>query len=205
MNQSPHNPQQHAQNSAPNATQKPAARPATPPAMDAAVLGPRLVSLIESLATVNQRLVTICEEHRTALSRADATRLADINARHAAAIAELKALDADRRKLSASAMSAFGTALMRSRGNEPTLSDLVAVLPDAQRPTLMARIDDVRSLVRSVERSTGSLKMASRQLASHMEGLLRVVATRLNHSGVYGRSGVVSAGAPVMSGLDLRT
>lgn len=173
--------------------------------MDAGVLGSKLETLIDSLASVNRRLVTICEEHRVALSQADAARLADINARHAAAINELKLIDADRRKLSASALSAFGASLKRSKGNEPTLSDLVAVLPDAQRPTLMARIDEVRTLVRSVERSTGTLKMASRQLASHMEGLLRVVATKLNHSGVYGRSGVVSAGAPVMSGLDLRT
>ena len=179
--------------------------PVAPVPFETRALAPRLISLVDALGEVHRRLIVICEEHRRALRRADTAMLADINTRHAAALADLRAIDSDRRKLAASAASAFGPALKRSRTGEPTLSDLVSMLPEHQRPTLMARIDEVRLLVKGVERSTGTLRMASRQLASHMEGLLRVVATKLNHSGVYGRAGVVSAGAAVVSGLDLRT
>ncbi len=178
--------------------------PSAPP-LNVQTLEPRLASIVDVLGDVHRRLVTICDDHRRALKKADAGALAEINTRHAAALNDLKAIDADRRKLAAAAASTFGTSLKRSRGTEPTLADLASLLPERQRPVLMARIDDLRILVRSVERSTATLKIASRHLASHMEGLLRVVATRLNHSGVYGRAGNVSAGAAVMSGLDVRT
>jgi len=184
----------------PRTLKAPAAQP-----LEAGALSPRLGALLDALAGVNQRLVGLCEEHRAALRKADASHLADVNARHAAALAELKAIDGERRKLTASAASSFGSALRRSKGGEPTLSDLVAVLPDSQRPVLMAKVEELRRLATLVERSTGSLKAASKHLATHMDGLLRVVATKMNHSGVYGRGGTVAAGAAVMSGLDLRT
>lgn len=63
----------------------------------------------------------------------------------------------------------------------------------------------LRELMSGVVKQNETGRRTAETLASHMDGLLRQVAGLLNHARTYGPSGLVSAGARVVSAIDVRS
>jgi hypothetical protein len=55
-----------------------------------------------------------------------------------------------------------------------------------------------------VQEEQNLLRVVSRVLLAHMEGLMRQIAQSMSHSGTYARSGVVPSSPAVVTSLDLK-
>jgi hypothetical protein len=88
---------------------------------------------------------------------------------------------------------------------EATLADIAARLGETDR----ARIDQLRSelrpLIEEVRSESSVLRQAAERLSAHMAGILQSVHSALAHANVYSRGGRVTAGANVISSLDIRS
>ncbi len=140
-------------------------------------------------------------EHREALRRGDASGAERAAAAEGPALLRIGELDRRRDGLINAAAEAMPG--LRGKG-QVTLGAIAASLPGAGSD-LAGRAAGLRALVARTSGLLGSLERASRNLATHFEGVLRQVSMRVSHSGTYGRRGFAEPGPAVVSGLDIRS
>lgn len=156
--------------------------------------------LLSEFIALHEKLLSLAAEHHEAIRQADPLRCERVmqSERHTlAAIAELET----RRQ------SLVKRAQIEIRPAPPTiarLSDLARCAPESLRGNLLDMADRLKSLVARVQEEQNVVRIVSRVLLAHMEGLMRQVASSLSHSGTYAKSGAVAAGAPIVTSLDIR-
>lgn len=158
----------------------------------------QLESLLREIGACYEALARCAIDRREAMRRADTQGLARCvqeENRQVQAIAELER----RRMIVVEALAArFGA----PEKSQTPVSRLAPLLPEPSRSRLLTLAQGLRELMERVTALNDSTRRAAETLASHMEGLLRHVASKLNHAQVYGPRGVVAPGARVVSAID---
>lgn len=153
-----------------------------------------LCDLLGRLAAAHEAWLGACREHGAALRTADTAGAARAQQAQQAAMQRIAELEHERRTL---AEAAAATTLRRGDARPPTIDQLAARLTEPEAAALRERAASLRTLIEQVQREQAALKLASRTLAAHMEGLLRQVARRLGEQAAYGppvRSAAMAGG-----------
>jgi len=180
----------------------PAITSANTSAITPATLAEALSALLGDFSSVYRLLRSNVQSHREAIQRADANAIAQALEQQQTLARNAATCDQRRRELVARSVRAFPT-LANSPQDKVTLSDLARCAPDSLRGQLMSAAAALRTLVSTVAAESASLRSATITLMAHMEGLVRQVGRSLSHAGTYSRRGVVEAGSPVLSAVDL--
>lgn len=147
------------------------------------------------------QLRALTDAQREALRRADGPEVERLAGTQAGILQAIAVIDRRRDAL----VNAAAAALPGLRASPITLSAIAAALPGSPSDDLRARAAALRVLVRETGEASNLVGAAARTLLTHFEGLMRQVSGRLSHAGTYSRRGVVEAGGPVLSALDLRS
>ncbi|MGH7244001.1 MAG: flagellar export chaperone FlgN [Phycisphaerales bacterium] len=159
-----------------------------------------LRNLLSEFLAQHELLLRLTTEHHEAIRQADplrCDRVMQLERGTLAAIAELES----RRQLLVKRAQAEIRPLPPSVAR---LSDLARCAPEALRAGMLEMAEKLRALVARVQEEQNVVRVVSRVLLAHMEGLMRQVASTLSHAGIYAKTGAVSAGAPIVTSLDVR-
>ena len=144
--------------------------------------------MLRELIAHHEAMLEAVRDHRRALAQADREAIGQAVRRQSDLIGKIRAIDDLRR-------GHFGQTM--------TVHEVAGLLPEAARRRVLDLGARLRELIETVREEQAVVAVASRSLLAHMEGLLRQVAAKLNHSGTYGRLGRVEAGAQIVTGIDL--
>jgi len=138
----------------------------------------------------------LADEHRTAISSADAANIARCTALQQRSAAELNELEARR------------AALLRSLGLRSaavTLSQLAALAPKPRSDALAAAAARTRALLADAAQRRESVRLASLSLLAHMQGILRQITTHLSQTKTYAHPAARPAAHLAAGSLDFTT
>lgn len=152
----------------------------------------RLDALLGTLIQEHKVLLDLTGEHREAVTSADMKRLGAVVERTGAVLERVRTVETERQRLVA-----------RPDGRASTLDELLEVVDSADRERLTERSGTLRGLIEQVKSEQDAVREASEALANHMRGLMQQVASKLSHSGTYGRGGRVESKASVITGVDV--
>jgi hypothetical protein len=179
---------------------------ATPssPATSVEAAAAELETILHELIVEHEQLLTLAAAHKKALREASATSLGPIVESQNMIVQRVAELEKRRLALVASLGERLGLGKTGS-ADRPSLAWLATGLP-ANVGERLARIGArLRELLKKLQQEHAALRDAAATLATHMEAVMRQVAGRLSHAGVYGRTGTVETRVQVMSALDLRS
>lgn len=173
----------------------------TTPTDDSGVVDPRAAELEAVLREISAHYATLArcaEARRDAMRRADTAALArwiDTENLAVQAIADLER----RRMIVVEELAARINAPARS---QTPIRQLAAALPEPFRSRVLTIAQSLRESMEQLSALNETTRRAAESLATHMEGLLRHVAARMNHAQTYGPRGVVASGPRVVSAWD---
>lgn len=159
-----------------------------------------LRTLLGEFIAQHEKLLSLTTEHHEAIRQADPLRCERVMQAERSTLASIAELESQRQQLVKRAQAEL-------RPLPPSisrLSDLARCAPEAIRTNLVEMADRLKGLVTRVQEEQNVVRVVSRVLLAHMEGLMRQVASSLSHSGTYAKSGAVAAGAPIVTRLDVR-
>ncbi len=187
----------------------------------------RLDRLLADLHAAYARLDAIADARARAVSAADTARITRAITDENEIVQRLAALDAERASIvrDAAQQTSAPAALDPVR---TTITDLVGLIEngfahgrDARatitnggvgpnsgtgvspvQGALLEAAAALRRLIERVQAKNAATRIAAEKLAKHMQGLIRAAEGWHSHSGAYSRSGVVRAGATVVTALD---
>ncbi len=190
-------------------------------------LADRLDRLLAGLHAAYERLDAIADARARAVSAADTAGITRAINEENEIVQRLATLDAERASIvrDAAQQTSAPAALDPAK---TTITDLVGLIEngfahgrDARAtigadatitssgagvsPVQSALLEAAAALRRVIERvqaKNAATRLAAEKLAKHMQGLIRAAEGWHSHSGAYSRSGVVRAGAPVVTALD---
>jgi len=172
----------------------------TPASSPAAPIHDELRALLSEFIALHEKLLALTTEHHEAIRQADPMRCDRVMQSERNTLAAIAELESKRQLLVKRAqveIRPVSTSIAR-------LSDLARCAPEALRVNLVEMSDRLKTLVARVQEEQNVVRVVSRVLLAHMEGLMRQVASSLSHSGTYAKSGAVTAGAPIVTSLDVR-
>jgi hypothetical protein len=158
-----------------------------------------LRGLLQALLDRHEAMLRHTALHHEAIRQADARRCEQIVREEQATLAAIADLELKRQSLVARAMREITPAPK----NLSRLSDIALHCPDAERTELLEMSARLRKSIERLQQEQNLLRVVSRVLMAHMEGLMRQVARSLSHAGTYGQRGVV-AGNQIVTSLDVR-
>ncbi|MBL0928179.1 MAG: flagellar protein FlgN [Phycisphaerales bacterium] len=176
---------------------------AAPPTQVPDLSGPAaaLEGVLRDLVSEYEQLLELARGRDAAIRRADVRSLAGIVETENAAVQRIAEIEKRRVAVVGSLAERLGSP---DRVGTP-VSWLEARMAEPVRSRIAALAQRLRDLMDGVLAINTRCRQAAEMLSSHMEGLLRAVTARLNHSGTYGRRGLVEAGVQVVSAVDLRS
>lgn len=157
-----------------------------------------LESLLREFIAKHERLLQLTIDHHQAIRQADTAKCDKIAGESRAVLSEIAELESGRQALVRRA-----EAELKPAGSLAKLTDIARCLPDPIRSALLELSERLRGLMKRVQEEQNLLRVVSRVLLAHMEGLMRQVASTLSHSGTYAKTGTVTAGAPIVTSLDI--
>ncbi len=162
-----------------------------------------LREILDAMIAAHERWLEAIDAHRGAMAQNDVRRGQACLERQQACMGQVAELE-QRRNACVRTLVAGIPALARLErsGQEVTMDQLLAHMDGPVRGVLQDRRDRLRGLILEVRRRQETLRLAARALASHMEGLVRQVASRLQRSAVYSPHGTRFA-EPISGGLDI--
>lgn len=160
-------------------------------------LGPaeleRLESLLTDLENEHGALLELAGRHKDAVRQADSAELGRVVRETNSTLERIAHTEQTRRRL-----------ITQPDGSLPTVEQIASRVDAPHAKTLRARSKSLRSLMERVSEEHKAVRAASEALATHMQGLIEQVGSRLSHSGTYSPKGSVAPGRQqVVSGLDL--
>ncbi|MBL0921582.1 MAG: flagellar export chaperone FlgN [Phycisphaerales bacterium] len=164
-----------------------------------------LEQILRDLTEQHERLRATSQRRRAAIRAADPGAMAECLTAEAALAQRIAEIETRREGLVQRAIERFGRPADAGADWRPTISWIAARLDEPDSSRLAALAGALRELIEGLRAERLAVRDAADALASHMRGLIRAVESRLNHSGAYGRRGVVGAGPAVFSALDLTT
>ncbi|HVZ94267.1 MAG TPA: flagellar protein FlgN [Phycisphaerales bacterium] len=163
------------------------------------------VAEVESLVTefigCYERLLELARRRHEAMRRARPREMAECIGEEATIVQRIAELEARRLRL----VGAIAERLQSSNGRYTRLSWIAERMEDPVRSRMIAQAARLRELIEAVQSENATVGAAARALALHMEGLMKQLAARHNHSRTYGRKGSVEAGPAVTSAIDVRS
>ena len=181
----------------------------------------RLEGVLALLVDHHVRMIEHAQQHRSAISRADARAMAQCVAQQHADAARFGELEALRAEIFRAAMPrpAVSPAPQSARGarNAPpaplppppeipaNVSSLIARATGPARARLNSLVSRLRALVDQLEQQRRVIRVATESLLGHMNGLIAQVGRALSPTGTYSRPNAPSPQSQVLSGLDLTT
>ncbi|MBY0114240.1 MAG: flagellar protein FlgN [Phycisphaerales bacterium] len=147
----------------------------------------------------HEALLRHTKQHHEAIRQADVRRCEQIVRDEQATLAAIADLELKRQSLVARAMRE----IVPTPKSLTRLSDIALHCPDATRPELLELSARLRRTIENLQQEQNLLRVVSRVLMAHMEGLMRQVARTLSHAGIYGQRGVV-ASSQIVTSLDVR-
>jgi len=178
----------------------------TPKAHPATRLSPTQVEsldqLLRDLLDEHTALLTAMHQHRESMRAADAQAIDLALRRQRAALGRLGELDRRRQQF----VLASARGIPRASGaTSLTLGAIAAHAPEPARTSLLNRAHEVRQVMHKVREEQTMVRLISQNLLAHMEGLMRQVAQKLSHAGVYSNRGCVEAANEMACALDLKS
>jgi hypothetical protein len=167
-----------------------------------------LREVMRGLLREHEELAALVKEQERAVRSARPAEVQAVTLRQQATLGRIAELETRR----ATVVSMY--AQVRPDLSAPTLTAIAGTLDEPHRGELSALAHTLRTTIEGVRRSQRVVGVALESLAQHMEGLVRQVAQRLSHAGVYSSRGRVEAGAAnhtliggglVTSALDIRS
>jgi hypothetical protein len=165
-----------------------------------AAIAAELGSLIDAMIGEHETMLSLCEAHMTAIRVADHQALGEVVGRQTHALQRIAELDGARADIVNVAMNAI-----TPKPASPTLSAIAQALPGSTGTELLSKAQRLRTVMQRLANEQNVVRLTTRALLAHMEGLMRQVARELSHAGTYGRKGYVENGAAVVSALDIRS
>lgn len=159
-----------------------------------------LRDLLTEFIAQHEALLRQTTEHHEAIRQADPLRCDRIMQAERATLARIAELESQRQQLVKRAQNEIRPA----PASLARLSDLARCAPEAIRTNLIELAERLKSLVARVQEEQNVVRVVSRVLLAHMEGLMKQVARSLSHAGTYAKTGAVGAGAPIVTSLDIR-
>jgi len=156
--------------------------------------------LLSEFIAQHEKLLRLTTEHHEAIRQADPLRCDRVMQSERNTLAAIAELESRRQLLVKRAQIEIRPAPQAIA----RLSDLARCAPEAIRTNLIDMSERLKTLVARVQEEQNVVRVVSRVLLAHMEGLMRQVASSLSHSGTYAKSGAVAAGAPIVTRLDVR-
>lgn len=150
-----------------------------------------LESLLADLEQHARASARLADEHRNAISTADAANLARCVAAQQQSASQLNTLEARRVAFLRSIGLRAGAAPMAGPGGAAasapsvTLSQLAALAPKPRAATLTATAARVRTLLADASQRRESVRLASLSLMGHMQGILRQITRYLSDTKTY--------------------
>ena len=166
----------------------------------AAAIAAELGTLIDAMIGEHETLLALCEAHMAAIRLADHQALGEVVSRQTHALQRIAELDGTRADIVNIAMSAI-----QPTPASPTLSAIAQALPGKIGTDLLVKAQRLRTVMQRLANEQNVVRLTTRALLAHMEGLMRQVARELSHAGTYGRKGYIESGAAVVSALDVRS
>lgn len=157
--------------------------------------------LIGEFLHAHQRMLSAVQAHRDAVRRASLDDMAEALEAQRTLMEEIAALETTRTAL---AKVCVANPL---RTGPITLSDMAKVvepLESAARDSLLAQVSELRIVMTRIRTEQSALGQAAMQLATHVDGLMRLVVQKLSTAGVYGRTGRVDAHRAALA-VDMRS
>ncbi|RMD66318.1 MAG: flagellar protein FlgN [Planctomycetota bacterium] len=173
-------------------------RRADPPSQP---LAAALISALQQLLALHEDMLQQARERERALRAFDMRALAEVIERESALLACV--VEQDRRRAEAVEQLAQAHGVAAPPGASLTVRDVAPLVAPPARTQLLTVAAALRERIEQLHELNQALAQAAERLEKHMQGLLREAAAKLNHSGAYSDRGVVDAGPPVVSALDL--
>ncbi len=162
-------------------------------------LSDELRDLLTALLARHEAMLRHTQQHHEAIRQADVRRVEQIVRDEQATLAAIADLELKRQSLVARAAREITPAPK----NLSRLSDIALHCPASERTELLELSARLRKAIERLQQEQNLLRVVSRVLMAHMEGLMRQVARSLSHAGTYGQRGVV-AGNQIVTSLDVR-
>jgi len=140
-----------------------------------------LEALLADLELHTRNSARLADDHRAAISTADAANLARCIAAQQQSAAELSALEARRAAL----LRSLGFRSNAGAASTVTLSQLAALAPRSRAAVLTAATARVRGLMADAAQRRESVRLASLSLMAHMQGIIRQVTANLSETKTY--------------------
>jgi hypothetical protein len=171
-----------------------------PDIVSAAGLPERLRALLAELTRAYTAMESLAESRQRAMSGADLNALGASVQQENQIVQRIAALDEER-------ASIVRLVAQESRLDPATttITQLASKLPEPWQSELTDEARRLRVLIERVQRVNAAGQLAADKLARHMQGLIQAAERWHSHAGVYGRSGAVRTGAPVVTALDCTT
>jgi len=164
-------------------------------------LASALISSLAQLLSLHEELLALAQRREEALRSFDMQALAETIEGESALLGRV--VEQDRRRAEAVEQLARAHGIAPPAGGQLRVCDVADVVAPPAREQLLAVAAQLRERIEQLHLRNEALAQAAGRLEKHMQGLLREAAARLNHSGAYSDRGVVDAGPPVVSALDL--
>lgn len=184
----------------PTSTATPSSHTILQDASSAPSIHEELRTLLGEFIALHEKLLALTTQHHEAIRQADPVRCDGIMQLERATLAAIAELESRRQLLVKRAQSE----IRPQTQSIARLSDLARCAPEAIRAGLLEMSERLKSLVARVQEEQNVVRVVSRVLLAHMEGLMRQVAGSLSHAGTYAKNGAVAAGAPIVTSLDIR-
>ncbi|MEM9066754.1 MAG: flagellar export chaperone FlgN [Planctomycetota bacterium] len=160
--------------------------------------GRRLEKLLSDLLSEHRTLHQLVGAHREAIRKCDADAIRVCVEQHSAVLNRISGMEQERRALVAE-LSPGGP-----RRSIPTFSQLAEHIAEPWRSRTTELAKQLRELVERIAKDQRAVRLASQNLLTHMDGLVKQMVKTLSHSGTYTARGAVDGGGQqVMTGLDL--
>ncbi len=164
----------------------------------------QLDAVLRMLVSEHEQLLTLAQEHRRAISQADAAALSRCLGAQQQAVQRIAALERQRQTVVAGL--ARGGAGVRGGANGMTrLSEVTAGAPEPMRKRLESIAAVLRDVLGRLHQEHQALRQAAETLSMHMEGLLRQVCRGMSQTGTYARCGSMESTVQVVSAVDVRS
>ncbi len=142
---------------------------------------------LKRLREEHQALLALIARRRNALRRMDLLELESLSVLETERVRAIGEIERQRRE----AVRKITVALEPGSNMPMKLSILADRVGEPARGRLLMLRSELHDLIEQCRRENGVTKRATESLLHHVRGVMQVVARAVNHSGTYGRRGVV--------------
>jgi len=160
-----------------------------------------LEAILTELVREHETLERLAGEHRAAITGVDVARLRSVVEETAGALSRIADLEERRCTLLGFPAPQLGTRV----AGQPTVVELAPLLDEPRRERVLDLAVRLREVVERVRARHAAIGRASESLATHMRGLMQLVAAELSSANTYSPRGRVEPGSPIATGLDVRS